>query len=150
LRNVITVSCLLTEVLSRDLSNTKLIARRCHNCIYRPTWGHRYVASGRTQQKTPPPTVSLNSFHGWLPSDSPDIIDVFTGRYQVIRFPTRDRCMAAVPHAKTKTKLRGLSPQANYTDRATAAVGEVVPAFADRGVLRGQHNGSPRPLISVF
>jgi hypothetical protein len=25
------------------------------------------------------------------------------------------------------TKLRGLSPQANYTDRATAAVGEVVP-----------------------
>jgi hypothetical protein len=29
-------------------------------------------------------------------------------------------------------KLRGLSPQANYTDRATAAVGEVVPTFADR------------------
>jgi hypothetical protein len=26
-------------------------------------------------------------------------------------------------------KLRGLSPQANYTDRATAAVGEVVPTF---------------------
>jgi hypothetical protein len=43
----------------------------------------------------------------------------------------------------TKTKLRGFSPQANYTDRATAAVG-------DRGVLRGQRNGSPRPLISVF
>jgi hypothetical protein len=32
-----------------------------------------------------------------------------------------------------KTKLRGLSPQANYTDRATAAVGEVVPTFAGRG-----------------
>jgi hypothetical protein len=33
---------------------------------------------------------------------------------------------------KTKTKkLRGLSPQANYTDRATAAVGKVVPTFAD-------------------
>jgi hypothetical protein len=47
-------------------------------------------------------------------------------------------------------KLRGLSPQANYTDRATAAVGEVVPTFADRGVLRGQRNGSPRPLISIF
>jgi hypothetical protein len=30
-------------------------------------------------------------------------------------------------------KLRGLSPQANYTDRATAAVGEVVPTFAGRG-----------------
>jgi hypothetical protein len=34
---------------------------------------------------------------------------------------------------KTKKKLRGLSPQANYTDRATAAVGEVVSTFADRG-----------------
>jgi hypothetical protein len=32
-----------------------------------------------------------------------------------------------------KTKLRGLSPQANYTDRATASVGEVVPTFAGRG-----------------
>jgi hypothetical protein len=32
-----------------------------------------------------------------------------------------------------KTKLRGRSPQANYTDRATAAVGEVVPTFAGRG-----------------
>jgi hypothetical protein len=30
-------------------------------------------------------------------------------------------------------KLRGLSPQANYNDRATAAVGEVVPTFAGRG-----------------
>jgi hypothetical protein len=30
-------------------------------------------------------------------------------------------------------KLRGLSPQANYTDPATAAVGEVVPTFAGRG-----------------
>jgi hypothetical protein len=49
-----------------------------------------------------------------------------------------------------KLKLRGLSPQANYTNRATAAVGEVVPTFADRGVLRGQRNGSPRPLISIF
>jgi hypothetical protein len=48
------------------------------------------------------------------------------------------------------TKLRGLSPQTNYTDRATAAVGEVMPTFADRGVLRGQRNGSPRPLISIF
>jgi hypothetical protein len=32
-----------------------------------------------------------------------------------------------------KTKLRGLSPQANYSDRATAAVGEVVSTFAGRG-----------------
>jgi hypothetical protein len=32
-----------------------------------------------------------------------------------------------------KTKPRGLSPQGKYTDRATAAVGEVVPTFAGRG-----------------
>jgi hypothetical protein len=34
---------------------------------------------------------------------------------------------------KQTNKLRGLSPQVNYTDRATAAVGEVVPTFAGRG-----------------
>jgi hypothetical protein len=33
----------------------------------------------------------------------------------------------------TEKKLRGLSPQANYTDRAVAVVGEVVPTFAGRG-----------------
>jgi hypothetical protein len=48
------------------------------------------------------------------------------------------------------TKLRGLSPQANYTDGATAAVGVVVPTFADRGMLRGQRSGSPRPLVSCL
>jgi hypothetical protein len=51
---------------------------------------------------------------------------------------------------RAKTKLRGLSLQANYTDQVTVAVGEVVSTFADRGVLRGQRNGSPWPLISVF
>jgi hypothetical protein len=30
-------------------------------------------------------------------------------------------------------KPGGLSPQANYTERATAAVGQVVPTFAGRG-----------------
>jgi hypothetical protein len=37
---------------------------------------------------------------------------------------------------KSKTKKLNsvaLSPQANYTDRATAPVGEVVPTFAGRG-----------------
>ena len=47
--------------------------------------------------------------------------------------------------------LRGLSPQANYTDRAAAAgSAKLVPTFAGRGVSRGQRNGSPRPLISVI
>ena len=53
-------------------------------------------------------------------------------------------------HSKS-IKLRGLSPRANYTDRAAAAGRRsLVPTFADRGVSRGQRNGSPRPLISVF
>jgi hypothetical protein len=42
-------------------------------------------------------------------------------------------CQQPLYMASTKTKLRGLSPQANYTDRATAAVGQVVPTFAGRG-----------------
>ena len=47
--------------------------------------------------------------------------------------------------------LRGLSPRANYTDRAAAAGRRSqCQLFADRGVSRGQRNGSPRPLISVF
>jgi hypothetical protein len=53
-------------------------------------------------------------------------------------------------HLQGHIKLRGLIPQANYTDRATAAVGEVVPTFAGRGVLGGQRNEFPLPLISVF
>jgi hypothetical protein len=32
-----------------------------------------------------------------------------------------------------KKEKGGVSPQANYTDRATAAVGEVVPTFEGRG-----------------
>ena len=53
-------------------------------------------------------------------------------------------------HLSIKKKLRGLSPRANYSDRAAAAGRRLVPTFADRGVSRGQRNGSPRPLISVF
>jgi hypothetical protein len=34
---------------------------------------------------------------------------------------------------RDKKKLRGLSPQENYTDRATATVSEVVPTFAGSG-----------------
>ena len=50
-----------------------------------------------------------------------------------------------------RKKLRGLSPRGDYTDRAAAALSaKLVPTFADRGVSRGQRNGSPRPLVSVF
>jgi hypothetical protein len=44
-----------------------------------------------------------------------------------------------MPHRSTSElllfPLRGLSRQANYTDRATAAVGEVVPTFAPSTVF---------------
>jgi hypothetical protein len=39
------------------------------------------------------------------------------------------KCLKLSQKDTLKKKLCGLSPQASYTDRATAAVGEVVPAF---------------------
>jgi hypothetical protein len=48
------------------------------------------------------------------------------------------------------TKLRGFSQQANYMDRATAACREVSANFCEEMLSRGQSNGVPRPLISVF
>jgi hypothetical protein len=41
-------------------------------------------------------------------------------------------CYTYVFSKKTKTKLRGFSPQANYTDRATAAWGLVVRVYGYR------------------
>jgi hypothetical protein len=49
-----------------------------------------------------------------------------------------------------KKKLRGFSPPATYTDRATAVCREVSANFSGKRVSRGQRNESPRPLISVF
>jgi hypothetical protein len=43
------------------------------------------------------------------------------------------------------------SPQVNYTDWATATCWRnLVPTFADRGVSRGQRDGSLTAIISVF
>jgi hypothetical protein len=44
------------------------------------------------------------------------------------------------------TKLRGRSPQANYTDRATAACRRISANHCGYRVLRGQRNHLPRPL----
>jgi hypothetical protein len=45
-----------------------------------------------------------------------------------------------------KKNFHGLSPRANYTDRATAACRRSdCQLFADRGVPRGQRDGSLRP-----
>jgi hypothetical protein len=50
-----------------------------------------------------------------------------------------------------KTNSVALSPQANYTDWATATCRRnLVPTFVDREVSRGQRCGSPRLLIAVF
>jgi hypothetical protein len=52
---------------------------------------------------------------------------------------------------KTKLNSVACSPQAELyrpSDRRLSA--KLVPTFADRGVSRGQRNGFPRPLISVF
>jgi hypothetical protein len=48
-------------------------------------------------------------------------------------------------------KLRVLSPRANYTDRATAALSaKLVLTFADRGLSHSQRGRSPVAVISVF
>jgi hypothetical protein len=50
-----------------------------------------------------------------------------------------------------KTNSVAFSPQANYTDWATADGRRIlVQTFADRDVSRGHRDRSPRPLISVF
>jgi hypothetical protein len=42
---------------------------------------------------------------------------------------------------KLTSKLRGLSPQVNYTERLLSA--KLVPTFSDEGVSRSQHGGFP-------
>jgi hypothetical protein len=51
----------------------------------------------------------------------------------------------------TKTKLRGFSPQANYTDRPSerSLSAKLVPTLADRGVAWSAQR-IPTAVISVF
>jgi hypothetical protein len=52
---------------------------------------------------------------------------------------------------KKRTNSVALSPQANYTDRAIATCGRsLVPTFVDRGVSRGQRDGSPTVVNLSF
>jgi hypothetical protein len=57
--------------------------------IPQPGWSPLYIGPERTQQKTPPP----------LHSNSPGIVDVFTGRYQATCVHSRDRCITTVLRA---------------------------------------------------
>jgi hypothetical protein len=50
-----------------------------------------------------------------------------------------------------KTNSVAFSPQANYTDWATATCRRnLVPTFADKGVSRGQRGGSPTAVNLSF
>jgi hypothetical protein len=52
---------------------------------------------------------------------------------------------------QTKTNSLSLSSRANYTDWATATCRRnIVPAFVDRGVSRGQRGGSPTVVNLSF
>jgi hypothetical protein len=52
--------------------------------------------------------------------------------------------VARMPYSSNK-KLRGLSPQANYTTERPPLVREVSANIFGKRVSRGQRNGSPRP-----
>jgi hypothetical protein len=50
-----------------------------------------------------------------------------------------------------KKNSMALSPQANYTDWATATCQRnLVPTFVDRGVSRGERSGSPTAVDLSF
>jgi hypothetical protein len=78
---------------------------------------------------------------GFMGSNPTPGLDVCVRLFYVCVVPSVDRGLTTdwspvhgvlqTVYKKQKKNLRGLSPQANYTDRATAAVGEVVPTFAD-------------------
>jgi hypothetical protein len=66
------------------------------------------------------------------------------------------RWVTAVPTTRPSSEPNffnsvALSPQANYTDWATATCRRnLVPTFADRGVSRGQPGGSPTAVNLSF
>jgi hypothetical protein len=76
--------------------------------LTQPAWGSHCIASERTQQ--------FFYCYGRLPSDSPDVIDVFIGRYQTAHIISRDRCIATVLRATVcmspRNRVAQLHPQA--------------------------------------
>jgi hypothetical protein len=64
------------------------------NCT-QPAWGPRYIGPNRKNRVQ----QSLYCCYGRLPSDSSDIVDLFTGRYQATHIPSRYRCIVTVLHA---------------------------------------------------
>ena len=58
---------------------------------------------------------------------------------------THEMLLSQINKSSGATALQGLGRQSGRHRSA-----KIVPTFADRGVSRGQRNGSPRPLISVY
>jgi hypothetical protein len=58
--------------------------------------------------------------------------------------------LSKIPNSTRLLLIRGFGPLANYADRATAACWRNSANFYGQRVLRGQRNGSPRSLFSVF
>jgi hypothetical protein len=55
------------------------------------------------------------------------------------------------PPSSKQTNSVAFSPQVNYTDWETTTYWRnLVPTFADRGVSRGQHGGSPTVINLSF
>jgi hypothetical protein len=58
---------------------------------------------------------------------------------------------ARIIKTKKQTNSVALSPRANYTDCATATCRRnLVPTFVDRGVSRGERDGSPTVINLSF
>jgi hypothetical protein len=58
-------------------------------------------------------------------------------------------CCLVIKGIKNKQTPWPFSPQANYTDLATATWRNLVSTFVDRGMSRGQRGGSPT-VVNLF
>jgi hypothetical protein len=65
--------------------------------------------------------------------------------------PTAPQSSPSSTHGGYRKNSAALSPQANYTDWASASCRQnLVPSFVDRRVSRGQRGGSPTVVILSF
>jgi hypothetical protein len=108
--------CLQQPFPSNSFDNGDSSASRAHvvtvRRIYR-NWTHSASLGSSLYRSGADPTENTASnevqkqsnseffccSYGRLPSDSPDIVDIFTGRYESTHVPSRNRCIATVLHA---------------------------------------------------
>jgi hypothetical protein len=70
--------------------------------------------------------------------------------FLIIWFRKITQAVEKAPFNRLKTKLRDLSPRANYTDRATALVGEVSTNFLRIEGAAWSARRIPTAVISIF